>query len=176
MNRQKLIFAITLALIIIVCVSISLAYLISTSTTITNLFNAPILTLETKEDFDGITKENVTITSTGNTEMYIRVKFVFSLQDAQGNTLAYPVSASDFEIEGFSDAHWILHNNVYYYKYLVDPHDVITVFDSAHIKTTFPEETIPVFTILVEGIQPSAIQEEWGMALDADKTIEGVKS
>lgn len=151
----------------------TMARLLSQAEPITNVFAAPEYDLIVTEDFDGTVKENVQIQGTGDIAQYLRVQMIATLQDEAGNTLAIPISLSDFSIEGFDKSAWVQIGDYYYYKTPLQPDDIVTVFDSAQVKTSFSEGQIPTLIITAQGIQTNAAEAVWNITLVNGSVTEG---
>lgn len=125
-RRKATVLLSSLALLIVLLVGTTTAFLIASDRPITNIFNSSRVTCQVNEDsFNGITKTNVTISNTGDTEAYIRAAIVVTWKDAENGNVysSKPVATKDYEI--FLNANdWFLGNDgFYYYRYPVAPKD-----------------------------------------------------
>lgn len=76
-NRKSMLVIACIALVMTITVGGTLAYLIATDGPVTNTFEPRKVTCAVSEDFtDGVNKNNVAITNTGNTDAYIRAAIV----------------------------------------------------------------------------------------------------
>ena len=78
-------------------VGTSLAFLVDSTTSITNKFTPSKVTGEIEENFDNKVKENVQIKNTGDVAAYVRVMLVPNWVDKEEN-IAAEVNPNDYEI------------------------------------------------------------------------------
>lgn len=93
----------------------SVAYLFATDSPIENTFTKSSVSCEVVEKFDGVTKEEVKIKNTGNTEAYIRAMVVVTWKDTNGNIYggSEPVAGTDYHIT-FNESDWTKVGNHWY--------------------------------------------------------------
>ena len=103
------------SLVLIVCavVSVSLAFLMDKSSSITNVFKPAEVKITVNETFDGTTKEDVTVTNTGDIPVYIRAAVVITWKDSKGNVEI--ADASDYSLTPATPSGWIAGGDGYYY-------------------------------------------------------------
>lgn len=124
-NRRKATVLLTsLALLIVLLVGTTTAFLIASDGPITNIFKSSRVTCQVNEkSFDGTTKTDVTISNTGDTEAYIRAAIVVTWKD-DGNGNVYgsvPSVGTDYIITLNLDD-WIEgEDGFYYYRKPVAP-------------------------------------------------------
>ena len=111
-----------LLMIVGVVVGGTVAFLMDASDEVENTFTPSEVTTDVDETFDGITKSNVKIQNTGDTDAFIRAAIVVTWQDAQGNVYGQkPVEDVDYEID-LNTADWVLgKDGFYYHKAVVAP-------------------------------------------------------
>lgn len=115
-NRKKVVLLLAAAMLILVCgVGGTLAYLVTQAGPVKNEFTPGKVTSKVNENFNGTTKENVTIKNTGNVSAYIRAAIVVTWQDAQGNTLPEAPGTDDYAIS-INTSDWTQEGGYYYYK------------------------------------------------------------
>lgn len=120
-NRKKMVLLLAAAMLILVCgVGGTLAYLVTQAGPVKNEFTPGKVTSKVNENFNGTTKENVTIKNTGNVSAYIRAAIVVTWKDAQGNkTLPEaPTAGVDYTIVynmGTGSTQWAVGTDGYYY-------------------------------------------------------------
>ena len=96
-------------------VGTSLAFLVDSTTSITNKFTPSKVTGEIEENFDNKVKENVQIKNTGDVAAYVRVMLVPNWVDKEEN-IAAEVNPNDYEIGlGLEDSGWFKGSDGYYY-------------------------------------------------------------
>ena len=105
------------ALLLLLCCTVAgtLAYLVDSTDPVTNTFTPASVSTEVNEDFDGITKSNVTIKNTGDIDAYIRAAVIINWADKDGNVSATPVEDGDYEIKYDSSNTWKKIGDYWYY-------------------------------------------------------------
>ena len=153
------------ALLVLLCCTVvgTLAYLVDSTDPVTNTFTPASVSTEVNEDFDGITKRNVTIKNTGNIDAYIRAAVIVNWANDAGEISGTPVTNADYSITYNTDANgdWFVGSDGYYYcKTSVksekqDAKDCWTpvLIESCTQKGTAPEGFHLQVTILADGIQ-----------------------
>lgn len=153
------------ALLVLLCCTVAgtLAYLVDSTDPVTNTFTPASVSTEVNEDFDGITKRNVTIKNTGNIDAYIRAAVIVNWANDAGEISGTPVTNADYSITYNTDANgdWFVGSDGYYYcKTSVksekqDAKDCWTpvLIESCTQKGTAPEGFHLQVTILADGIQ-----------------------
>lgn len=153
------------ALLLLLCCTVAgtLAYLVDSTDPVTNTFTPASVSTEVNEDFDGITKRNVTIKNTGNIDAYIRAAVIVNWANDAGEISGTPVTNADYSITYNTDANgdWFVGSDGYYYcKTSVksekqDAKDCWTpvLIESCTQKGTAPEGFHLQVTILADGIQ-----------------------
>lgn len=153
------------ALLLLLCCTVAgtLAYLVDSTDPVTNTFTPASVSTEVNEDFDGITKSNVTIKNTGNIDAYIRAAVIVNWANDAGEISGTPVTNADYSITYNTGANgdWFVGSDGYYYcKTSVksekqDAKDCWTpvLIESCTQKGTAPEGFHLQVTILADGIQ-----------------------
>ena len=107
------------ALLVLLCCTVAgtLAYLVDSTDPVTNTFTPASVSTEVNEDFDGITKRNVTIKNTGNIDAYIRAAVIVNWANDAGEISGTPVTNADYSITYNTDANgdWFVGSDGYYY-------------------------------------------------------------
>lgn len=163
-GRQVLLLA-ALAVIAMGVVGGTVAYLVTDTAPVVNTFTPGEVSCEIKETFNGTTKENVTVTNTGNTDAYIRAAIIVTWKDAEGNIAAtVPVKDDDYKIS-LNSTEWTEHGGYYYYKSSVAPEGTtVNLINSCEVLKSNDGYTLSV-EILADAIQSSpveAVREAWG--------------
>lgn len=100
----------------------TLAYLTTATDPVVNNFTPSKVDCEVTEDqFNGVTKTNVAVKNTGDTDAYIRATLVITWQDETGNISGVPVEASDYKMELATGTGWVPSDGYYYYTKSVAP-------------------------------------------------------
>lgn len=95
----------------------SLAYIVTHTDSIKNVFNPSTVTTTVTEDFDGTYKSNIVVKNTGDTTAYVRVKLVTYRVDGDDNHIIGGTAAiPNFELGN----NWVEHDGCYYYTKPVD--------------------------------------------------------
>lgn len=135
-------------------------------------------------------KESIKIQNTGNIPAYLRIKLITYWEDSKGNVVGRASEALSFT----TSSDWIYDqkNDVYYYKYVVNPGDTTNEFFAdnnqriimRHIEETVEYQTITitydyyqVVEVHVEGIQAlptTAVTKQWDVTIDGNGVITGV--
>ena len=179
--------ALLIALVLIVTVGVgsTLAYLIDTSSDVTNTFLPSEVSCEVYETFDGTTKSNVYIQNVkdndglSDTEAYIRAAIVVTWKDADGNVYGQkPVANTDYSIS-VNTTDWILSttDGYYYHKSPVEPGESTSILiETCKLKdgVTPPSGYHFSVEIVAEAIQAEpadAVEEAWGVTVADNGTI-----
>lgn len=153
------------AILVLLCCTVAgtVAYLVTSTDPVTNTFTPASVSTEVNEDFDGITKRNVTIKNTGDIDAYIRAAVIVNWANDAGEISGTPVTNADYSITYNTGANgdWFVGSDGYYYcKTSVksekqDAKDCWTpvLIKSCTQKGTAPEGFHLQVTILADGIQ-----------------------
>ena len=150
------------ALLVLLCCTVAgtLAYLVDSTDPVTNTFTPASVSTEVNEDFDGITKSNVTIKNTGNIDAYIRATVVVNWADKDGNVYggAVPEKGTDYTEPVLQDG-WIKVGDYYYYTSAVPAGDSTgKLFAPIKQLTTCKDTNYGLqITILADGIQSEPV-------------------
>ncbi len=172
MKTKKPVALVALLLLLCCTVAGTLAYLVDSTDPVTNTFTPAHVSTEVNEDFDGITKRNVTIKNTGDIDAYIRAAIIINWADKQGNISATPVNDSDYEMTLGSG--WVKIGDYYYCK-TTTVHGASTAPLIISCAKT-PSAAVPdgydlQVTILADGIQADGVgsngktpmEDAWGV-------------
>lgn len=167
-HNGKRSLAALIALVLIICVAVggTIAYIVTQTDAVKNIFNPADVTIDIRENFDGQIKKNVAVENTGTIDAYIRVKLVTYMVDESGSPTAGTATIPEFTPgEG-----WFYDSNsdAYYFRNPVAPGAITyDLIGEAGIKLT----TGQVVEVLAEGIQATpkdAVIEAWGAAVAAE--------
>ena len=168
------------ALLVLLCCTVvgTLAYLVTSTDPVTNTFTPASVSTEVNEDFDGITKSNVTIKNTGNIDAYIRAAVIINWADGDGNVSATPVKDGDYVIKYDSSNTWKKIGDYWYYTKPVAA-DSLTekalIESCAPVAGKAPDGYDLQVTILADGIQADGVgsngktpmEDAWGVTPSA---------
>lgn len=177
-KRKATVLLASLALLIVLFVGTTTAFLIASDGPITNIFKSSRVTCQVNEtSFDGTTKKNVTIFNTGDTEAYIRAAIVVTWKDkaddstSNGNVYGVaPIVNKDYTIE-LNLTDWIDgKDGFYYYKYPVAPNGEEGSMTTALIKScTVIQDNAPagyglnveILGSAIQSVPVSVVNEKW---------------
>lgn len=180
-SKKSFILLISLAFVLLVGVSGTIAYLVATSGPVVNIFTSSGVPITVTDDVENNIKKNLVITNDGNVSAYIRVAIVGNwVKDGsivapwdmtQGIFTGLPDPDADIN----SNSNWVKYGSYYYYTEPVAPRATIT--DQLFTQYTAPDE-VPVdgahleMTILAQAVQSDgyaadgttkAVIEAWGV-------------
>ena len=109
-----------------------LAFIVTNTGFINNVFNPSNVTCEVEENTEGNIKSDVTIKNTGKVPAYIRAEVIITWKDKDGNVFStLPANGEDknYTIEFNTNGNWILDSKdgYYYYKQPVEAEDSTAV-------------------------------------------------
>ena len=170
MNGRKTI-ALLASLILVMSVAIggTVAYIISETNNVTNVFTPSKVTTAIDEKFDGTTKKDVVVTNTGDTEAYIRAAVVINWQTEDGKIFGeLPKEGVDYSIV-YNTTDWTKNGDFWYYNGTVDAGESTEVLirECTMLKASPAdnEDYKLTVSILGSGIQAkpaTVVQQVWG--------------
>ena len=170
--KKPLAALVALVLIIGAVVGGTLAYLAARTDSIVNTFNPAKVDIRIDENFDGTTKENVKITNTGDTDVYIRATYVVTWKDAGGNVYPeQPQPGDDYTIVLNSEGNWYCYiDGYYYYTYPVasGASTGALIDECAPVAGKAPEGYTLSVDVLASAIQSApteAVGQAWGVSI-----------
>lgn len=172
MKRKWLGTLVALALVLCIAGGATLAFLMVTTPSLTNVFQYGHVTCKVDETFQDNVKTNVSIRNTGDTQSYIRVKLVFTWKDSDGNVSAQPVKTGDYDLELNMDG-WFEKDGYYYAKAPVAPDNKTPVLigKCTEVAAHAPDGYTLSLEILADAIQSTptrAVEQAWGVTVGAD--------
>lgn len=173
-KRKHVAIALTVALVGVLLVGGTIAYLTDVTAPVVNTFTAGNGGLTITEDIKsepGV-KKNVTITNTGNVDAYIRAQIVANWIDKDGNVYATPPEESDYDLV-IGDGWQRDEVGHYYYKGIVKQNETTSdLIESCKLKDgiTAPEGYYLSINILAQSIQAdeNAAADAWDLQLQND--------
>lgn len=157
-HSKKWLLIAMIALICLVGVGDTIAYLVDKTDAVTNTFTPTSVKNEVDEEFDNQEKKNVRIKNTGTTSAYIRVAVVGNWCDASGNVVSAWEDTIDYNEEDWvkgTDGFW-------YYKKAVNAGDF-----SEYLFTEYDPDPKEDGTHLELQIISQAIQSEPDEAVES---------
>lgn len=179
MKRKWLGTLVALALVLCIAGGATLAFLMVTTPSLTNVFQYGHVTCKVDETFQDNVKTNVSIRNTGDTQSYIRVKLVFTWKDAEGNVSAQPVTDQDYNMD-LNKSDWFEKDGYYYAKAPVAPkgNTPVLIENCAEVAANAPDGYTLSLEILADAIQSTptkAIEQAWGVTVDTDGLLKEVQ-
>lgn len=179
MKRKWLGTLVALALVLCIAGGATLAFLMVTTPSLTNVFQYGHVTCKVDETFQDNVKTNVSIRNTGDTQSYIRVKLVFTWKDSDGNVSAQPVKTGDYDLELNMDG-WFEKDGYYYAKAPVAPDNKTPVLigKCTEVAAHAPDGYTLSLEILADAIQSTptrAVEQAWSVTVDTDGLLKEVQ-
>lgn len=178
MVSKKLSIAVVCLTLVLFCgIGGTLAYIVTNTDPLTNVFQKTEVTCEVLENFEGKTKRNVNVQNTGDIDAYIRVKLISYRVNSDGDHIG-----GKAEIPTFTPGEgWIYDKGYYYYTKPVAPEampevdligdDGITLKEYALDYTETSRDVDggkQVIEVMAEAIQSkpmTAVKDAWGDAI-----------
>ena len=167
MRKKSIIIMAIAALLVGTVAAVTVSY-ISKSSTLSNSFTTGTINPVINETFDNTTKEDVYISNSGNSPMYVRVAILYSFIRTSGSLLSdIPVENTDYTVSLSSSTNWLHGSDGYYYYKLPlnENEDSDILVDEIRNLANYDDKRLDV-DILVQGIQaePSnAVREAWNV-------------
>lgn len=168
---------VALALSCMLAVGGTIAFLVAGDEPIENVFTPSRVACAVEESFDGLTKSDVKVANTGDTDAYIRAEVLVTWQDADGNVYgampeakAGDATAYDYAIAFEQGTKWVEHDGYWYYTEVVKPGDPTEDLIASCVPGTneAPEGYSLCVEIVASAVQaePSrAVQDAWGVTI-----------
>lgn len=159
----------------------SLAYIVTHTDSIKNVFNPSTVTTTVTEEFDGTYKSNIVVTNTGDTKAYVRVKLVTYRVNDNGSPIGGTATIPNFELGN----NWVEHDGCYYYTKPVDAKkftpSLVADGDSITLqKYTDADGGKQVIEVMAEAIQAGqnaptdcgqAVKDAWGVEITESGSV-----
>ena len=114
-KKKVSLLLVSLVLIAAIAVGSTVAFIATSTESITNTFNPANVTIDIEEKFKDGVKTDVKVKNTGNTDAFIRAKIVVTWKDANGNVSATkPVLGTDYTMT-LNEADWFQGTDGFYY-------------------------------------------------------------
>ena len=169
--------AVCLALILFCGIGGTLAYIVTETVPIKNIFTAAKVENEVEESFDGTKKSSITVKNTGDTAVYVRVKLISYRINNDGDAIGGAAVIPEFTL----GEDWIKTDGCYYYtKPLLNPDDITTdLLETDIVLTDYSDadggkQVIEVMSEAIQAEPKEAVEAAWGEAV-ADQ-LEAVSS
>lgn len=184
LSRTMVILA-AVSLLIAVSIGTTIAYLVTETASITNVFTPSEVETSVTFSNDG---GSATVNNVGDTGAFIRAAVVVNWKKTDGSNHYYavaPVEGTDYEIT-FNDSSWIKKDYgdgevLYYHRSPVMADGVTDALFTGFAQksgVTAPEGYELVIEVLGSGIQStpySVVEEKWGVTVGDDGNISTIK-
>ena len=190
-NAIRLLILIVGLTVVIASISVSVAYMLTRSDILTNIFVPAKVSCKVLEEGTGTSQTSVKVQNTGDTDVYVRVRVVTYWEDSKGNPVALTSPENGFGTTPatwkYNEADWIYdkENQTFYYKASVKAGQTTDELLTGAIQLAVKEEDHEgnvkftyhqVVEFIAEVIQSSpddAVKEAWGVTLDGNDQITG---
>ena len=185
-NAIRLLILIVGLTVVIASISVSVAYMLTRSDILTNIFVPAEVSCKVLEEGTGTSPTSVKVQNTGDTDVYVRVRVVTYWEDSKGNPVALTSPEINFVDGQYNKGAWIYDpdNQTFYYKASIKEGqttaELLTGAIQLEVKevpqgnVTFTYHQVVEF--IAEVIQSSpddAVKEAWGVTLDGNDQITG---
>ena len=160
---------IALALILVLAVGGTVAYIFTHTGPVINTFTPADVKVDIQEDFDGRVKKNVNVKNTGDTDAYIRIKLVTYMADSEGNPIAENASIPSF-VPG-SDWSYCESDDTYYYGKPVAPNGKTSDLIGNDGITLKEGQVVEVLAEGIQAMPQKAVIDAWGVTVDSNGSI-----
>lgn len=167
----------TMLILAMLTVGGTMAYIVTHTDSIVNIFNPSKVTTTVVENFDGTVKKDITVTNTGDIKAYVRVKLVTYRVDDAGNHIGGTATIPDFTPANG----WVKYGDCYYYTQPVERNGTTpSLVGDAGItlqRYTDADGGKQVIEVMAEGIQAgqnapddcgAAVKESWGVVITSN--------
>ena len=178
-NRKISVLLASLALIMMIGVYGTAAYLVSQTEAVTNTFIPGNVDSHVDEDIENGVKNNVTIVNDGNVDAYVRAMVVVTWQDSDGNVYSeMPVEGRDYSVTIPASNSWKQKDNYYYYTKKVIPkgetYALLTegqlLTDTAVIPSGY-SLSIEILSQTIQADPKDAVESVWPVTVGNDGSL-----
>ena len=186
-NAIRLLILIVGLTVVIASISVSVAYMLTRSDILTNIFVPAKVSCEVLEAGTGTSQTSVMVKNTGDTDVYVRVRVVTYWEDSKGNPVALTSPENGFGTTPatwkYNEADWIYdkENQTFYYKASVKegqttaelltsaiPLEVIEEAGEGNVKFTY-HQVVEFIAEVIQSSPDDAVKEAWGVTLDGNQ-------
>lgn len=166
-NKSKVTLISVLALVMVVAIGGTLAWLFADTQGITNTFVPSEVTGDIVEKFENDVKSSITVQNTGNIAAYVRVKLVTYRVNEAGNQIG-----GEAEIPSFTlGTNWVKYGDYYYYTVPVQPNQSTGELLGSEIKlqqytdADGGKQVIEVLSESIQSVPEEAVGDAWGVRI-----------
>lgn len=178
-NRKVSILLVSLALIMMIGVYGTVAYLVTQTESVTNTFIPGNVDSHVDEDIENGVKNDVKIVNDGDVDAYVRAMVVVSWQDSAGNIYSeLPVENQDYSFTIPASNDWKLKDDYYYYTKKVIPDGETTALLTEGTLLTetalIPEGyklSIEILSQTIQADPKEAVQSVWPVTVGTDGSL-----
>ncbi len=184
-KKSKIILITSLALALILCVGVTLAFIFKKAEA-DNSFIPAVVLCKVHENFDGAEhtegehagnrKTEIFVENTGNCKAYVRVRLVSGWVDAANNPVGLSSVMPQITV---AHADWLIGpDDTYYYAKPIEPGKwtenlckpvVLSTSEDANGNTVY--QTLRVFAEAIQAVPASAATQAWGVTVDENGII-----
>ena len=117
-TRKVKVILLSLALIMVMAISGTLAFITASSNDVNNTFEPGRVSCKVNENFNGTEKTDVTIINTGNVRAYIRAEIVVTWQNENGDVYGKPVAQNEYDLNIGNQWQYNEADGFYYYPFI----------------------------------------------------------
>lgn len=171
--RKYAALVISLALIFIVGIGSTVAYILTHTDPVKNTFVPAAASCEIEENFDGDVKTDVKVKNTGSADAYVRASIVVTWVDESGNVSSQaPVLGTDYTMTLDLTNGWVRFDDGFYYytKALAPSAETSSLIDECKMadSAVVPNGCHLSVEIIASAIQAepaSAVSDMWGVVI-----------
>ena len=161
-RRKPLVLVLSIVLLLAIGVGATIAYFHLASGPVINTFQAGSAGAKVNEVVSGNTKNEITVTNTGKSPVYVRIRLVSYYEDADGNVLPQASPTLSFT----KGSKWVPLGNYYYYNAPLAAGD--TTEDLLGTDLAMSEgQVIEVLADTVQATPAQAVKDAWGVDASA---------
>lgn len=161
-GRNWLIPVLSIVLVLLVGVGATLAYFSLTTDPVINTFQAGSAGVVINEKVSGNVKSEITVTNTGKTPVFVRVRLVSYLVDTEGNVLAQSSPSVNFT----KSDNWVIIGDYYYYNAPLGAGATTADLLNTDIEMT-TGQVIEVMADVIQSTPAQAVVDAWGVDASA---------
>lgn len=161
-KRKPWVVVLCLVLLVAVGAGATLAYFHLASGPVINTFQAGSAGAQVNETFNGSTKEAITVTNSGKSPVYVRLRLVSYYEDAQGNVLPQDSPAVSFTL----GENWKAVGSYYYYTQPLAAGAATADLLGSDVTMT-AGQVIEVLADTVQATPAQAVKDVWGVEASA---------
>ena len=175
-NKKTILMLVSVVVLLAAVVGTTIAYLVASTTPITNTFTPTSVPIDIPEKIENNVKKRVAVTNKGDISAYVRVAVIVTWKDSNGNISAtVPKFGKDYTWNNDTTKKWLKHTDGFYYytEPLAAKKTTVPLFTECEVLVTQAEDKPgPDYNLSVEIIASSiqaepedAIKDAWGVTI-----------